>query len=179
MGFKGCMSHLKWYFKNIYFWLCWVFVAALAFLWLWLVGVALLLRCTGFSFQGHLLGSTGYGLVGFSSCGSQAWEQRLSSSGAQVACGILPDKGSNLRSLHWQEDSLPLSHQGSPKVTGIFCTCAFFLGQEIPRHSREVHEEGWVSPWIPIYAFSHSYLNRGNTFLIAYPLILHCRKTSS
>ena len=27
------------------------------------------------------------------------------------ACGIFPDKGSNLCVLHWQEDSLPLSHQ--------------------------------------------------------------------
>ena len=29
------------------------------------------------------------------------------------ACGIFPDQGSNLRLLHWQVDSLPLSHQGS------------------------------------------------------------------
>ena len=30
-----------------------------------------------------------------------------------VACGIFLDQGSNLH-LHWQTDSLPLSHQGSP-----------------------------------------------------------------
>ena len=30
------------------------------------------------------------------------------------ACGIFPDEGSNLCLLHWQADSLPLSHQGSP-----------------------------------------------------------------
>ena len=28
-----------------------------------------------------------------------------------VACGIFPDQGSNPRLLHWQADSLPLSHQ--------------------------------------------------------------------
>ena len=28
-----------------------------------------------------------------------------------LACGIFPDKGSNLCLLQWQEDSLPLSHQ--------------------------------------------------------------------
>ena len=28
--------------------------------------------------------------------------------------GIFPTKGSNLHLLHWQADSLPLSHQGSP-----------------------------------------------------------------
>ena len=30
-----------------------------------------------------------------------------------VACGILLDQGSNPCLLHWQADSLPLSHQGS------------------------------------------------------------------
>ena len=31
------------------------------------------------------------------------------------ACGIFLDQGSNLYLLHWQVDSLPLSHQGSPE----------------------------------------------------------------
>ena len=31
-----------------------------------------------------------------------------------VACGIFPNRGANLRLLHWQVDSLPLHHQGSP-----------------------------------------------------------------
>ena len=31
-----------------------------------------------------------------------------------TACGIFPDQGSNLRPLHWQADSQPLCHQGSP-----------------------------------------------------------------
>ena len=31
-----------------------------------------------------------------------------------VACEIFPDQGSNPCLLHWQADSLPLSHQGSP-----------------------------------------------------------------
>ena len=30
------------------------------------------------------------------------------------ACGIFPDQGSNPRPLHWQADSQPLRHQGSP-----------------------------------------------------------------
>ena len=33
-----------------------------------------------------------------------------------AACGILPDQGSNLCSLHWQADSQPLPHQGSPML---------------------------------------------------------------
>ena len=32
-----------------------------------------------------------------------------------AACGIFPDQGSNPCPLHWQEDSQPLHHQGSPE----------------------------------------------------------------
>ena len=31
-----------------------------------------------------------------------------------AACGIFPDQGSNPCLLHWQADSQPLRHQGSP-----------------------------------------------------------------
>ena len=33
-----------------------------------------------------------------------------------TACGILPDQGSNPCPLHWQADSRPLRHQGSPSL---------------------------------------------------------------
>ena len=33
-----------------------------------------------------------------------------------AACGILPDQGLNLCPLHWQADSQPLRHQGSPST---------------------------------------------------------------
>ena len=62
---------------------------------------------------------------GFSCC--SAWVQgytgpvvlghRLSCS---TACRIFLDQGSNLCLLHWQVDSLPLSHQGSPIIL-IYC----------------------------------------------------------
>ena len=39
--------------------------------------------------------------------------QGLSSS---AACGIFLDQGSNPGLLQWQVDSLPLSHQGSPRT---------------------------------------------------------------
>ena len=48
---------------------------------------------------------------GLYSAGSIAVASRLSCS---MACGIFPDQGSNLRLLHWQENFLQLSHQGSP-----------------------------------------------------------------
>ena len=33
-----------------------------------------------------------------------------------VACGIFPEWGSRLHLLHWQADSSPLVHQGSPDL---------------------------------------------------------------
>ena len=38
-----------------------------------------------------------------------------------VACGIFPDQGSNLCPLHWQADSQPLRHQGSPLIVVLIC----------------------------------------------------------
>ena len=35
------------------------------------------------------------------------------------ACGIFSDQGSNLCLQHWQVDSIPLSHQGSPAVWSL------------------------------------------------------------
>ena len=48
---------------------------------------------------------------GLQSTGSIVVRHGLSCS---EACEIFPDQGSNLCLLHWQVDSLPLSHQGSP-----------------------------------------------------------------
>ena len=48
---------------------------------------------------------------GLRGAASVAVAQELSSS---KAGGIFPDQGLNLRLLHWQGDSLPLSHQGRP-----------------------------------------------------------------
>ena len=65
-----------------------------------------------------LLWSTAPGCAGFISCGSQVlehrqaqWSQRKSLVSPCVAHGILWDQGSNPCVLHWQADSLPLSHQ--------------------------------------------------------------------
>ena len=43
-----------------------------------------------------------------------------------AACGIFPDQGSNPCPLHWQADSQPLRHQGSPPKC-IFNNPAFSL----------------------------------------------------
>ena len=62
---------------------------------------------------------------------------RLSSCGSQpscsVACGIFPDQGSNPCPLHWQADSQPLRHQGSPidkyLMNKCFYLCPIFFSK--------------------------------------------------
>ena len=58
---------------------------------------------------------------GLSSCGSVLLHELC----CPVACGIFPDQGSNPYPLHWQGDSLPLSHQGCP--LNIYFLIYFFL----------------------------------------------------
>ena len=41
-------------------------------------------------------------------------------SSCSAACGILPDQGSNPCPLHWQADSQPLRHQGSPRCKLLY-----------------------------------------------------------
>ena len=97
----------------LYFWLCWVFVSVR--------GLSLVAasrghsssRCAGLSLSRPLsLRSTG------SRCaGSVAVAHGPSCSAAR---GIFPDQGSNPCPLHWQADSQPLHHQGSPEVSLLF-----------------------------------------------------------
>ena len=59
-----------------------------------------------------------HGLV---SCGLRVLEHGLSSCVAHrlscsTVCGIFPGQGSNLCPLHWQMNSYPWSHQGSPLI---------------------------------------------------------------
>ena len=97
----------------IYFWLCWVFVSVR--------GLSLVAasrghsssRCAGLSLSRPLLlWSTGSRRVG-----SVVVAHGLSCS---AACGIFPDQGPNPCSLHWQADSQPLRHQGSPWLCFLF-----------------------------------------------------------
>ena len=56
---------------------------------------------------------------------------------SSTACRIPPDQGSNLCLLHWQEDSLPLSHQGSPRynLDNEFINPNFFIICKYHYHS--------------------------------------------
>ena len=98
------------------FWLCWVFVSV--------QGLSLVVasrghpssRCAGLSPSRPLL---------LRSTGSRRAGSAVVAHGPSrsTACGIFPDQGSNPRPLHWQADSQPLCHQGSPlhSLNSVFC----------------------------------------------------------
>ena len=80
-----------------------------------LVGVCELLIAVTSLVAEHSLQGTQAAVVvvpGLWSTGSVVVAYRL---GCFTACGSLPKQGSNPCLLHWQANSLPLSHQGSPK----------------------------------------------------------------
>ena len=91
----------------IYFWLCWVFVSVRGLSPVAASGGHSSSRCAGLSPSRPLpLRSTGS-----RHAGSALVAHGLSCSAAR---GILPDQGPNPCPLHWQADSQPLRHQGSP-----------------------------------------------------------------
>ena len=49
-----------------------------------------------------------------------------------AACGIFPDQGSNPYPLHWQADSQPLRHQGSPLIVVLICT-SLIINKDVER----------------------------------------------
>ena len=91
----------------IYLWLCWVFVSVRGLSLVGASGGHSSSRCMGLSLSWPLL---------LQSTGSRCAGSVIVAHGpsCSVACGIFPDQGSNPCSLHWQADSQPLRHQGSP-----------------------------------------------------------------
>ena len=97
----------KFIYLFIYFWLCWVFVSVWGLSLVAASGGHSSSRCAGLSLSRPLwLRSTGSRRTG-----SVVVAHGPSCS---AACGIFLDQGSNPCPLHWQADSQPLRHQGSP-----------------------------------------------------------------
>ena len=96
----------------IYFWLCWVFVSVQELSLVAASGGHSSSRCAGLSLSRPLL----LWSTGSRRAGSVVVAHGPSCS---VACGIFPDQGSNPCSLHWQADSRPLRHQGSPSTVHL------------------------------------------------------------
>ena len=92
----------------LFLWLCWVFVSVRGFSLVAASGGHSSSRCAGRSLSRPLLLRS----TGSRRAGSVAVAHGPSCS---TACGIFPDQGSNPCSLHWQADSQPLRHQGSPE----------------------------------------------------------------
>ena len=91
-----------------YFWLCWVFVSVRGLSPVAASGDHSSSRCVGLSLSRPLL---------LQSTGSRRAGSVVVAHGPRcsAACGIFPDQGSNPCPLHWQADSQPLRHQGSPR----------------------------------------------------------------
>ena len=126
----------------IYLWLCWVFVSARGPSPVAASGGHSSSRCEGLSLsQPLLLRSTGSRRAGsvFVAHGPSC----------SAACGILPDQGSNPCPLHWQADSQPLRHQGSPNYL-IYCykntTALLWLSCKKSAKSGSNHEEIPIEP---------------------------------
>ena len=105
----ACMGFFKIFLKNllIYFWLRWVFVSVRGLSLVAASGGHSSSRCAGLSLSRPLL---------LRSTGSRRADSAVVAHGSScsAACGILPDQGSNPCPLHWQADSQPLRHRGSP-----------------------------------------------------------------
>ena len=97
------------FYLFIYLWLCWVFVSVRGLSPVVASGGHSSSRCAGLSLSRSLL---------LRSTGSRHAGSVIVAHGPSrsVACGIFPDQGSNPCPLHWQADSQPLRHQGSPPI---------------------------------------------------------------
>ena len=93
----------------IYLWLCWVFVSVRGLPLVAASGGHSSSRCAGLSLSRPLL---------LRSTDSRRAGSVIVAHGPSrsAACGIFPDQGSNPCPLHWQADSQPLRHQGSPAI---------------------------------------------------------------
>ena len=121
--FVLCFFKMGFIYLFIYFWLCWVFVSVRGLSLVVASGGHSSSRCAGLSLSRPLL---------LRSTGSRRAGSVIVAHGpsCSAACGILPDQGSNPCPSHWQADSQPLRHQGSPYLTVLNTT--FYLSNRKP-----------------------------------------------
>ena len=109
---RGIRLHLFFFFFLIfiYLWLRWVFVSVRGLSLVVASGGHSSSRCASLSLLRPLL---------LWSTGSRRAGSVIVAHGPSrsAACRIFPDQGSNPCPLHWQADSQPLRHQGSPGFT--------------------------------------------------------------
>ena len=112
------------FYLFIYLWLCWIFLSVRGLSLVAASGGHSSSRCAGLSLSRPLpLRGTGSRRAG-----SAVVAHGPSRS---VAWGIFPDQGSNPCPLHWQADSQPPCHQGSPIPTfKCFHLCCQSTGEK-------------------------------------------------
>ena len=108
------LNYLFIYLFIYYFWLCCVFVSVRGLSLVGASGGHSSSRCAGLSLSRPLL---------LRSAGSRRAGSVVVAHGpsCSAACGIFPDQGTNPCPLHWQADSQPLRHQGSPELLLFNC----------------------------------------------------------
>ena len=96
-------------FIYLFLWLCWVFVSV--------HGLSPVAESRGHS-SSRCAGLSLSRPLPFRSAGSRRAGSVVVAHGpsCSAARGILPDQGSNPCPLHWQADTQPLRHQGSPEL---------------------------------------------------------------
>ena len=117
---KWTSGYFSFLFIYLFFWLCWVFVSVQGLSPVVASGGHSSSRCAGLSLSWPLL----LWSTGSRRAGSVTVAHGPSRS---EACGILPDQGSNPCPLHWQADSQPLRHQGSPIIVFLDMCCHFHI----------------------------------------------------
>ena len=121
------------FFFLFFFWLCWVFVSVLTLSLVVASGDHSSSRCAGLPpSRPPLPRSTG------SRCAGSVIVAHGPSCSA--ACGILPDQGPNPCPLHWQADSQPLRHQGSPLLLFLWSSPSTYFCASYSK----VWPWGWV-----------------------------------
>ena len=124
----------------LYFLWHWSLLLLAVFLWLWWLGATLhrsawASHCGGFSCCGEQVLGSWVSVVaarGLWSAGSVVVVHGLSCS---VLCRIIPYEGLNPCPLHWQLDSQPVDHQGSPITAYLDASvCQHFHPQVLASH---------------------------------------------
>ena len=170
------MGHFLYFFLffflcfYFYFWLCWVSVSARGPSLVAVSGCHPSSRCAGLSLSRPLL---------LRSTGSRRAGSVVVAHGpsCSAACGIFPDQGSNPCPLHWQADSQPLRHQGSPaiflieRLGGMYKYSKLLLAVEKFYSSLNYYlafeNHYYLAPlerWIIYLIWTSTFLPRGSSF---------------
>ena len=153
----------------IYLWLCWVFVSVWGLSRVAASGGHSSSQCAGLSLSRPLL---------LRSTGSRRAGSVIVAHGPScyTACGIFPDQGLNPCPLHWQADSQPLRHQGSPVavvLTSLYLHAhpfneitTFFLSryEETLMNKTWMNSVGKINTYIYTYIYVYVYISSWSSF---------------